>query len=243
MEVALGAQLLTGAGAGLSSLATGSTALTVLQGGMTAASALSSIRSGNAKADQLLSAGQNQKVAAIAQAGALQDSAGYKFFAADFTRDQAELSARSADLEASQEYIAGRAAVTGLREDLARKVGSTRVGFAAAGVDPTSGTAARRADYQEQRGAEDIAMAQDNSRILQQQAVIKAGQIRAQGGFSAFAAETEARQALAQAGNVTALGDATLAAAQRSAAAAQSAGQMAAFGELGKFGIDALKRK
>jgi hypothetical protein len=242
MEVIVGS-LASTAGAGLSSLATSSTMATVLEGGLTAASAMSQFAAGGRQR-----ALANQTAAAqVANAGAMaaraEQNAALKFFAADEIEAEAALAFRDYEFTASQEYLAGKSQVISQQEDLARTLSRNAVAYAASGVDATSGTAARRAEAAEARAASDREILESNATIRQLDSLLKGMAVVRTAGSQAFQqreqgiamqqdAETTRRQAGLQA-NIT-----------RARGANQAmAANIKGLSTLGQFGVDVLRRK
>lgn len=128
------------ASGGLNSFFSNSASATSLQRGATTLSMLSSITAGRVARRES------------------QNAASMSFFAGNFARSQGELDAR-------QQEIEGRARAAQLQEELAMTIGGQQVSFAASGVDPSQGTAARIADQTARRGAEDLALLRSNTAL------------------------------------------------------------------------------
>lgn len=159
-----------------------SSAGSLLQGGATALSALSSITAGR----MARNSGDT--------------SAAFSFYAADFARQEGELAYRSAELDASSEEIAGRARSNALREDLVQTIGAQQVAYAASGGG-LSGTAARMQDQTARRAAQDIAIEKSNTEIARLQSLIRGSTTRRQARLEATTLETEGRAARARGRN------------------------------------------
>lgn len=143
------------------------------QGGATALSVLSSITAGRV---------------ARREADA---AAGMSFFAADFARDEGRFAEAQAGLDARQEEIAGRARAAELQEQLAQTIGGQRVAFAASGVDPSRGTAARIQEQTDRRGQDDLAIQRSNTEIARLQAKMRGSTARRQAEMEARTLEAE----------------------------------------------------
>jgi hypothetical protein len=239
MEMVVGS-LASAAGAGLSSLATKSTMSTVLEGGLTAASAMSQFAAGGR---QRALANQTAAANAGAMAARAEQNAQLKFFAADEIEAEAALAFRDHEFTASQEYLAGKSQVISQQEDLARTLSRNAVAYAATGVDATSGTAARRAEAAEARAASDREILESNASIRQLDSLLKgmavvrtassqAFQQREQGITMQQDAATIRQQAGLQAQITRAKG-------ANQALAANIKG----LSTLGQFGVDVLRRK
>jgi hypothetical protein len=163
------------AGGGLSSMFSGGSGMgTMMQGGASALSALSSITAGRVARNEG------------------EQAARMSFYAADFARDEGRAAQRSARLDARQEEIAGRATATALQEDLVQTLGAQRVAFAASGGDVSSGTAGRLQEQAAKRAADDIALEKSNTRIRTAQALIRGSTAKRQADLEAMTLEAEA---------------------------------------------------
>lgn len=241
MEVAVAG--MAAAGSGLSSLATSSTALTVLQGGLSATSALMKMRSGGAEASAGIATAGQIRADAEAQASRAEAQAGMKFFAADQVMAEAGLSARSAEIESSLEYTAGKQRVAALQEDLGRTLSRNTVAYAASGVDAFSGTPARRAEHMQRQAERDMATEEGNAKIAALSSLLKASAITRQAAGQSFALETEGNQMLADAGVTRARGAGQAALAIRKGANAATSGRIQGLSQLAMTAADILKRK
>lgn len=137
------------ASGGLNAMFSSSAASTVMQAGSSALSVLSSVTAGRVARREARSA------------------ASMNFFAASVARQQG-------DIDARQQEIEGRARVTQLQEDFLQTIGGQRVAFAASGVDPTRGTAARIQKQTARRSDQDVAMVKANTNISAMQTRLKA---------------------------------------------------------------------
>lgn len=185
----------------------GSGSATSMQGGATALSVLSELTAGRVARNEA------------------DDSAGMSFYSAGFARREGMIASRQAGLDAEQETIAGRARAVQLQEELAQTIGGQQVAFAASGVDPTQGTAARLAEQTERRAAEDIALERSNTNIARIQALIRGSTARRSANMDAATAEAE--------------GYATRAKGRNKAAAAN----LSATEKIFDFGLSVAKRK
>lgn len=188
------------------SFLSGLSSYTVLQGVGTAASAISSIAKGRAEARQARDAAEEAALQAdeyrraAAQLESREDVRSYaKWTAAAVTRSEGEIAARDAELQAEQDYIDGQAAANEAMRRYLTTVGQQRVGFAASGVDVTSGTAARVQEETERRGAESVETEERNARIRRLGSESRAGAHRRQAAYTAAAYEDEARSIAADA--------------------------------------------
>ena len=197
----------TAAGAGLSALAAGGiSAGTLIQGGATAASMIASLGAGQEAADS----GKTQFI--------------FSRYAADVDRGEAELAAENEEMQATQEFIVGESRAAAIREGLNRVLGQQTVAFAAAGVDPTSGTALRLAEASEKLAGRDIDIEQSNAKIAGLRAKQRAATLRRRGSLSAFEKEASGLGALRRGEN------------------AQTASYIKAVSTAASFGADVARR-
>lgn len=147
---AAGSSLVTAAGSSLS------TALSFVQGAVTLGSMVSTLLAG-----QAASAEYNTEAAMVLMAGSAnaqnaRQSADLAEISASSQRlgaKQAEIQATNYELAAREAEIKARQAAIAIKRDLAEKIGSARVAFAASGLDISSGAEietelGRQGDYQ-----------------------------------------------------------------------------------------------
>ncbi len=161
----LGALSTAGAGvsSGLSSLSSFAGGAGGMQGGLSLTSIIGSLAGGFASYDQA----QSQKE--------------LHAFSAHNTRAEAGLSAAAEEMNATQEYLSGASAAVDLRNRLAKTIGGQRVAFAASGVDPTSGSAAKIQDVTEARAGQDLEALKSQTEVNRLQRLIAASAARRQG--------------------------------------------------------------
>lgn len=191
---------------GLSSFAPVSLIATALQGGASAVSALSQMSAGRV-------AKQNAEM-----------QADMNFFSAGVTRKETALQATSADLEGSQDYIAGQVAANQLADRLRKTIGGQRVAFAASGVDASSGSAARIQAETDRQGQEAADQQRVTMELRRLQSIISASAIRRQGEYTAAGQEV--------AGYLK----------QSQGEAANAAGKVGALGSMMDFAAKAARR-
>jgi hypothetical protein len=139
-------------------------------------------------------------------------SAMFSRFAAQQSKAEAGIAANGARIEATQEYLIGQSRVLELKRRLFDDLGANSVAYAASGVDPTSGSAATRADALQRVAGQDIRLEEANAEIKRAQALLKASAIRRGNNTETFglnmqAANSEARgQAALDAAGFEALG-------------------------------------
>lgn len=167
------------AGTGLSSLASSVTTGTLMQGGLTAVSALSSIAGGARQREQ----------------GAV--SGMFHSMAAENARSEATAGALGEEFNARSEVLAGANAAVALKENLLRTVGGQRVAFAASGVDPFSGTAATLEDTMRTRVGQDADTIGRNAEVARLSRLIRASQLRQQGIYAGLREDVAGSQAIA----------------------------------------------
>jgi hypothetical protein len=160
-------------------------------GGMSTSAQGSSLQS----AGSLFSVLQNLGAASAARRNA-DAQREYYFTAANLSRGETELSAHGAELEASAEFIAGKARAVQLSNDLSRTIGGQRVAYAASGVSVSFGTAQQMQDDAAATSASNIALNDSNTNIRRLGAEIRAGAIRREGAMSAFQMESQGRNAI-----------------------------------------------
>lgn len=176
-------------GAFMSGLSTYSAA----QGVASVASGISSIMKGRSEARQSREqAAEYERAAAQTEARA-ETKAKAKYYAAETTRAEADITARDYELQAEQDYIDGQAAATDAMKKYIRTVGQQRVAWAASGVDVSSGTAARMQDATEAEGRDNVATEERSARIKQLGDERKAMATRRQASYTARQYEDEAK--------------------------------------------------
>ncbi|MGL4397640.1 MAG: hypothetical protein ACRCS9_13955 [Hyphomicrobium sp.] len=158
-----------------------STAMTVLQGGSTALSALSSLRGGDRSAD-----------------GA-RESAEQSYLAADFALSDARFAAGDLERQGQQEFLVARHRGAQIRMAAEEAAGQQQVAFAASGVVSSDGTAARLQAQRLRRAEEDARMELASGRVAKASAGVKASNVRRRGRFEAEAHKSRGDQYLAAA--------------------------------------------
>lgn len=128
----------TAVGTGLGSMASLGT---VLQGGVSALSALQSMSGGSST--------EASMPLVAAETSVRQELLGLE-------GERAKVDAAGIDLDAELTRLDAERTAMALRRDLGKQIGSQRVAFAASGVDPTSGTAALTSQQLTQAVDEDI---------------------------------------------------------------------------------------